>query len=283
MSLGLSAVAVAAALLVVPVFAGLAHQWIVDPVSAYGLVLAIAAGYALRRRWPLLRAAQRSPSTIGFLLLLACLALHALASLAGEQFVLRLSTVAIAAALLLTLCGPLHLRLAATPCPLCALAVPLPATVVASLTLPLQLLASNLAANVLAASGATVVRTGNLLTLSNVTLEVVESCSGLHSIVALLSLITVARLLGAVPPWRAATLAALAVPVAIAGNALRIASSGGMALMLGPWAARGLLDEITGLVAFCFMCVLLVTANSLLTGTASPPVVETPCDSPATA
>ena len=65
--------------------------------------------------------------------------------------------------------------------------IPLPAIIYYQLTFPLQLLASRLGADGLVALGVPTIREGNLLILPNCTLEVVEACSGVRSLLSLLA------------------------------------------------------------------------------------------------
>ena len=284
MLLGVVAVAAAAALLYAPVATGLARQWSDDPASSHGIVLAIAAGVVLWRRRAALRALPAAPANAGFAALAVSLLLYTAGTFAGELFVLRVSALASLAACVLTLAGPAHLRLMTAPLVLLLLAIPLPATVVTSLTLPLQLLASQMAAGMLGTVGISVVREGNLLTLSTVTLEVADACSGLRSIVSLVAMIAMFKALTDAPVRHAVALSAAAVPIAIAGNTLRVAVTGVLAHLFGAGAARGLVHDLTGYAAFAAMGVALVVVYRLMIRRARPsPPEGDACDSPALA
>ena len=254
---GAAAVGAAIALLYAPVAAGLARQWYEDPASSHGIVLIAAAAIVLRRRWRTLTAMPWAPSNAGFIALACSLILYAAASLAGELFVLRVSAVASLAAVVLTLAGPQPLRLLAAPFALILLAIPLPAVVVTSLTLRLQLVASQMAAAMLNGIGIGAVRDGNLLTLSSVTLEVAEACSGLRSIVSHIALIAVYNAVGRVRARDAILLMAATLPVAIVGNAVRVTATGVLAHVIGPWTARGWIHDLAGYAAFTGMCLAL--------------------------
>jgi exosortase len=251
------AVAAAATLLAAPVVTGLVRQWYQDASTSHGIVLAIAAALVLRRQWPGLRSTEPTPSDAGFLALGASLLLYAAATVAGELFLLRVSILAAIASAVLTLAGRRVLRALAAPLALLLLAIPLPAIVVTSLTLKMQLLASQMAAVLLHGIGIAAVRDGNLLTLSAVTLEVAEACSGLRSIVSLVALIAVFKALRVLRTREALALAAATLPVAIVGNALRVTATGVLAETVGAWTARGWVHELAGGVAFAGMCGVL--------------------------
>jgi exosortase len=278
------AVAAAASLLYAPVAAGIVRQWIADPASSHGVLLVAAAAFVLRRRWTLLRDTPTHPSNAGFALLLLSLLLYATGTLAGELFVLRTSALLSLSAVILTLCGRTHLRLLTAPLALLLLAIPIPALIVTSLTLPLQLVASDIAARLLTAVAIPTVRDGNLLTLGNVTLEVAEACSGLRSIVSLVSMVALVKAVGGLRAGEAVALAVATIPVAIVGNGLRVAATGVLTHWFGVGMARGLPHEATGVVAFAAMCgVLVVLHRFVISRFTGRTTSKDTCDSPALA
>lgn len=280
MDRGLLAALAAASLLYAPVAAGLARQWYDDPTSSHGLVLIAAVAWLVRRRWPSLRALPAAPSTLGFAALALTLLVYTAGTLAGELFLLRLSAVASLGAVVLALYGTGHLRLLAAPLVLALLAIPLPASIVTSLTLPLQLTASQIAEGLLHATRIDVVRDGNLLALSSVTLEVKDACSGLRSIVSLGSLIAVFAATGGIRGGHAGVLLALTIPVAIVGNSVRVWFAGVLAETIGAWTARGLVHDVNGYLAFAGMSAVLIGVyRYLIIRRPMGQAPEAPCDS----
>ncbi len=68
------------------------------------------------------------------------------------------------------------------------LAVPLPAIILNQISFPLELDASRLATVMLAFLGVPVLREGKIIALPSLSLDVAEACSGLHSLVSLITL-----------------------------------------------------------------------------------------------
>jgi exosortase len=115
-----------------------------------------------------------------------------------------------------------RLRTRAFPFLLLATMVPLPGIVYNALAAPLQLFASDIATRLAQLLGVTVYRDGNIIQLAYTSLGVVEACSGLNSLSAL---IIASLLLGYLICWRLLTrifLLALSIPLAIAVNVLRV-------------------------------------------------------------
>ena len=130
--------------------------------------------------------------------------------------------------------------------------------IVTHATMPLQLIASQVAAAVLQACQVPVLREGNLLMLDRVTLEVAEACSGLRSLVSLVSVTAVCAAFFSMSPRRVILLMAAAVPVAIVGNGLRVAATGLLSTWIGKAAAEGFLHDLTGYAAFVAMCAIIL-------------------------
>jgi exosortase len=244
----------AAGALYAPVVAGLVRQWIDEPDTSYGALLAATAAIVFVRRRARLRAIVPAPSNAGFVVLAFALAIYTLGSLIGDLFLTRLSLPAAIAGMVIALGGTPYARAVGAALGLLLLAIPLPGTIVTHLTLPLQLMGSHMAAGLLALCGIPVVREGNLLVLPHITLEVAEACSGLQSVTALVS---VAAVCGALVPLSAARtvfLMIVAVPIAIVGNGVRVAATGLLTTWIGEVAVHGTIHELTGFVAFFAMC-----------------------------
>ena len=252
-------VAVAAAIvLYAPVLAGLVRQWWIEPASSHGLLLVIVAGVVIHRRWERLRSFPVEPRDGGMVLVAAGLLIFAGGTITGDVFILRVSLPLVIAGAVLLLGGTRHLRLLAAPLGLVVLAIPLPAVIVTHATMPLQLIASQVAAGVLEACQISVQRQGNLLMLDRVTLEVADVCSGLRSLVSLISVTAVCAAFFSMSARRVALLMAAAIPVAIVGNGLRVAATGLLSTWMGEAAAQGFIHDLTGYVAFAAMFAIIV-------------------------
>ena len=96
------------------------------------------------------------------------------------------------------------------------------------------------------------------------TLQVAEACSGIRSLV---SLLTLGLVYGYFADGRFVVrlaLAAVAVPIAIFVNGLRVAVAGAAAHLAGPEAATGLIHTGWGAVTFVASFGLLILANAVL-------------------
>ena len=184
------------------------------------------------------------------MLILIGLLTFAAGSLAAELFLTRLSIVVVAAGTILFLWGPAHLKHLAFPLALLPLMVPLPALIFNQIAFPLQLVASRLGETTLAAAGIPVLRDGNVLELPNITLAVAEACSGIRSLISLITLAIVLAYFTERRPIGRAVIILSAVPIAIVANAFRVAGTGFTSHWLGPRIAEGFFHGFSGWLVF---------------------------------
>jgi exosortase len=162
--------------------------------------------------------------------------------------------------MLLFFAGWKMLRGLAFPLAFLALMIPLPAIIYNQVTFPLQLLASRLSSSGLESVGVPVLREGNVLVLPNYSLEVVEACSGIRSLMSLIALAVAYGYFVEKRPWVRITLVALMVPIAVASNAMRVMGAGVLTYLFGPQAAEGFFHSFQGWLIFVFAvaCMLLL-------------------------
>jgi exosortase len=243
-----------------PVLSSLARQWWNDPNYGHGFFVPIFAGYILwseRARWSLLRF---RPNNFGLAIMVFAIGLRVIGMLGAELFMARLSLLILISGMVMFLAGSGALRSISFPLGYLLFMIPLPAIVYYQLTLPLQLWASRLAATGLVALGIHTVRQGNLLFLPNCTLNVVEACSGIRSLLSLLAAAVAYGYLAEASTSKRVVLAAASIPIAIATNGLRLVATGVLSYFFGPGVDSGVVHLTLGLCAFtlAFLSILLL-------------------------
>jgi exosortase len=249
-----------------PILRGLVHQWWTDPDYGHGFFIPLFSGYLLWRRRERWRKATIEPSYFGLLVIVGALGLLFLGSLGAELFTSRFSLLLLLAGIIIFLAGWNFLRAVAFPLSFLVFMIPFPAIIYNQITFPLQLIASRFATVLLQVAQVPVLRDGNVLQLSNYSLEVVEACSGIRSLMTLISLSVIYLYFAEPRRWARYLLVALMVPIAIASNAIRIMGAGIMAHQFGPSAAEGFLHGFSGWVIFLVSVVLLFVAHWVLRG-----------------
>jgi len=147
-----------------------------------------------------------------------------------------------------------------------ALMIPLPDILLSQITFPLQILASKFAAGLLPFMGVPVLREGNLITIPAMLLEVAEACSGIRSLV---SLVTLAIIYGFFLEGRQSirvVLAVAAIPIAVVANGLRVVGTGLLAQYVDPSKAKGFYHSLSGVFIFLLSLGLLSLLHGVLRG-----------------
>ena len=242
----------------------LVWQWADDDDYTHGfLILPLALYFAWERRDRLRRIAPR-PSWLGAVVLAVGLLVLVVGSVGAELFLQRFSLVIVIAGLVWLILGSAFLRELAFPIAFLVFMIPLPAIVMNAIAFPLQQFAAQSATLCMEVAGIPVLREGNTIVLSNTTLEVVEACSGIRSLQALLALGAVYGYFTQRSAWKRWALLFLSVPIAIAANAFRVAGTGFLAHLIGPEAAQGFYHSFAGWIVFAVAFVLLLGAGTLL-------------------
>jgi exosortase len=263
----LSAVLIVPALLAimyVPVLGSLARQWSQDPNYSHGFLVPLFASYAFWRERANWRDVAFRPSHCGFLIMLFAVILLIFGTLGMELFTARFSLLVAVSGIVVFLTGWQMLRSIAFPISYLLFMIPLPAVIYYQLTFPLQLMASRLGAHALVAFGVPTIREGNLLILPNCTLDVVEACSGVRSILSLLAAAVAYGYVAEPRLWKRCVLVMSAIPVAVVSNGLRLVAAGVLSFLLGPEADSGRAHSMLGLAFFVVAVLSILVIHKLL-------------------
>src|SRR5215813_9795751 len=164
----------------------LAHDWWADDNYSHGLLVPFVIGYILWAGRDRLAKRRSEPSTLwGAVLVLLAL------------FIQRISLLLILIGIAVYFWGFRLLRELFVPFVLLLLAIPIPAIIFNKIAFPLQLFASRCAVWSMGLFGIPVLRQGNVIELKPLNsfdtkkLEVVEACSGIRSLMTLVTLAVV--------------------------------------------------------------------------------------------
>ncbi len=233
-----------------PVYPRMFSDWMSDPNYSHGLLVPVVAGWFVWAALPRLKEVPVSASKKGFLLLFLGLFMLAAGLAVSELFTTRASLIAILGGIILALYGTGALRLLALPLLYLMFMIPLPYTVYDMIALPLKTLVSVLATAGIKLCGLPVLREGNMILFPNISLEVVDACSGMRSLVSLIALGTAYAFLFLKGPVRRTLLILATIPIAVLTNALRVFITGVLARHVGAAAAEGFFHEFAGLAVF---------------------------------
>lgn len=265
----------------------LGYDWWTDDNYSHGLLVPLVIGYIIWYEFDSLRSEVGTPATgFGSSLISGALILLLGGTLASVLFAQRFSLVVMIAGIVSYFFGIQVLKRLAVPFLLLLLAIPIPQILFNKIAFPLQLLASRIANLGIAIFGIPADRKGNVIeiipvgTAEVVSLEIVEACSGIRS---LMTLITLALILGYFTRerrqhfghglkglvfdrdfLRTILLMTAAVPVALGTNAARVIATGSLTYYYGSDAVEGIWHDISGSIVFAAALVALVILNLIL-------------------
>lgn len=136
------------------------------------------------------------------------------------------------------------------PLLLLLMAKPLPDSVVVRIFWPLQVLAARIGAKTLDILGVPVYLSGNVIEIPSMKLMVEEACSGMRSVMALLTLAFIMIFLNNLKTIYKIYLIIISLLLAISLNVFRVAMTGVLAHFYDPDAARGFFHTFSGLIVF---------------------------------
>jgi exosortase len=232
---------------------GMWEQWISDEDMGHGAVVPVVVVWIVwreRERW---RRLPLRPSAWGVALLLAGAAMHLAGVLGVGLFASSVALLISAAGAVVCLGGFGLLRSWTFPFLLALFMLPKLAIVYNQVTLPLQLMASKLAAVMLTTSGVGVIREGNILDVHGHRVAVAEACNGIRFLLPLGFVAVLFAYLADPKPWMRVAVLAATIPLAIVSNAFRVAASAWK-----PALDSGTPHQVLGWVIFVLMLGMLL-------------------------
>jgi exosortase len=260
----------------------LSRDWWLDENYSHGLLVPFVIGYILWLQRDKFATEPARPSVLlgGLAVVFALFALWG--GVAGaELYTQRMSLVLLIAGTVVYFSGVRFLRLILVPLGLLILAIPIPAIIFNKIAFPLQLFASRCAVWSMSVLGIPVLRQGNVIELKPLNsfdtkkLEVVEACSGIRSLMTLVTLAVVFAYfthprsgnsnrpggrfgwLRSYGFWRSTIIICSAVPIAILTNASRVSGTGILSRYYGTQIADGFFHEFSGWVIYIVAFLLL--------------------------
>ena len=232
-----------------PILLGMYGSWFDEHTyMEHGLLVIPAALYMVWTDRESLQKVQLRPSAWGIGILAAGALQAVLGVLAQWVWVSRMAFLVSLVGAIVLLFGFQMLRSLTYPlCTLILMIAP-PTFVFERLTLSLQLLASSLGASCLDALGYSVLREGNILEMVGIKLSVEEACSGIRSLLAIIFMCVLYNYFFVRGRSMRAWILAMAIPIAILGNAGRIVASGIAGQYNHAWVA-GATHEAFGYVS----------------------------------
>lgn len=252
-------------LLFAPQLLALVHAWDIKPQASHGYLIMPVSLWLIYRNRKELFGIEAAGSSWGLALTAFGCLLYIFGSIARAGSITNISLIITLSGMIIGILGFKIFKMLAFPVFFLVFMFPVPDSIYVSMTAPLKLFVSSMAAYVLNLSGFAVLREGNLLFMPNVSLEVVEACSGLRSLMSYLALsVLIAYFMKRKGIIRKIVLISMTLPISILINALRIIITAVAANTFGEKMAQGYVHELYGIILFMFGLFILIGVYRLL-------------------
>jgi len=235
-----------------------------DPNFQHGIFVPLFALFILWQDRKNLRSILPSPSWTGVLAVILSQIMLVLGLLGAEPFSARVSLLVLLAGLIVIFRGWTFFRAVLFPWAFLFLMIPIPTLIMNKVTFPLQLLASKLATGLLRLVQVPVLQEGNLLTLAAKQLDVAEACSGIRSLITMVTLSIIYGYLLETRNWVRVTLVCFAIPIAVAANVFRIFGTGLLVQFWDPNKAEGFYHSLGGELIFVVALIMLFAVHRVI-------------------
>ena len=248
-----------------PILRNMVNHWSIEEDYQHGfIVVPLALFFAYERRWDLEDAPIKG-SWLGLIPMLIGLTSLAIGRLGTELMTMRSGFVFTIIGLVLLLSGREIFKILAFPLFFLFLMVPLPESLLNTIAFPLQLIAAKFAVWSLQELGIPALVEGNIIHLAHTQLFVAEACSGLRSLMALITLgVVFAHFFKRGAIWSKLLLVASTIPIAIFVNAFRVALTGYLTHHFGQEAAGGAIHDFQGIFTFGLAFFILLGEGRLI-------------------
>lgn len=249
-----------------PLWEMTANEWFRTGNEAYthAPLMPFIALYFIWDKRPALAALPVRFSWAGFAYLLFGALLFVAGKIGADRFTGQVAIATLLIGLVWTHFGHAITRRLLFPLSLFYLMIPIPSIIYRNLSFELQILSSKLSVGFMQLFGLPVHREGNVIDLSYTQLEVAEACSGITSLVSLVTLAYIFAYIARRNVWARAILIVSAIPIAVFTNAFRIGGTGMLAHFWSVKAAEGFFHSFAGWLVFMVAFAILLAENWLL-------------------
>lgn len=223
-------------------------SWLNNDYYSHGFLIPLISGYLIYNMRNDLKKTEKKQAQEGLFVFMAGMIMYGIGSLNTIRFISGLSLIVTIFGLILYLYGWKFIDKIKFPLLFLIFMIPLP--IIDIVAPPAQTIAATGSFDLAKLIGLPIQRDGNQLILPTGAYEVAVECSGLNSLISLLSLGTIYAFILEGSLLRKLTIFFSAVPIAMAGNVLRITSVLIIGYKYGTEVAEGYFHQFSSLVLF---------------------------------
>jgi exosortase len=247
-----------------PVFLDLFHVWSSDPDYGHGYLVLPISLYLIWRDRKNLLSLEVSSWRLGWIIMIFWSVMFYIGTIGRIDTITFLSMFLYITGAVSVTIGKRGLLSLLFPIFFLIFMFPIPSEIYTRITNPLMLVSTIASSNILEALNLPILRDGNIITLPNYTMKVVQACSGIRSLISIMALSLLMGYLLIKSNFSRIILATLAVPIAIIGNIFRIVATALIAFYISPQLAEGFSHELAGIIVFVLAIILLYICFEIL-------------------
>jgi exosortase B len=240
--------------------------WITEE-QAHGPIILVLSLWLMHRQWPRMmeKGASKLASVTGWGVFIIALVFYITGRSQQIMPFEMCSFIWMLAAILLIKRGSGAIRVMWFPLFFMLFMIPLPGTVVITLTMPMKMAVSYITENILFWAGLPVARNGVTLQVGQYQLLVADACAGLQTLLTLESLgLFYLNVVRHTSIYRNMILAILIVPISFTANVIRVITLTLITYYFGDEAGQGFLHGFAGIVLFLSALLIILGVDSLL-------------------
>ena len=192
------------------------------------------------------------PTNTGWLLFIIGITIHTMSALVRVYFTSGFSLLLTLSGLVLLFFGKKSLKELLFPILFLISMIPLPLVAIANISFRLKILAANISTRILNGMGIPAIRDGSVIKTMHSYLMVEDPCSGIRSLIALISLGALMAYFSNTTKVKKAIIFLSSIPIAIASNIIRIVALGLASEIYGSKLATGTFHDVMGILVFVF-------------------------------
>ncbi len=242
---------------------------------SHGFLVPLITLFIIWQRRDVLSKIKITGNILGLWIVAACLLVHVICAALRVYFVSGFTLITLVYGMVLFFFGKDVVRKLTFPILFLFTMVPLPLAAIGVLTVKLKLLATQLSVFVLNTIGFRCIQDGSFIRMPSSFIEVAAPCSGLRSIISLLTLGLLFAYFSKTSFFKKSILFLSSIPIAIATNVMRITVVAVVNDLYGGKVAMGVFHDLTGYLVFVVAFVMLYGVMQLLVGSTEKVTNET--------
>ena len=240
------------------------QSWSSGYQYSHGYLIPLISGYLIWRKRDVLQTSPITPDYKGIFIFLAGISLLLIGYASFEPSIRRYSLIITIIGLIYFLLGKSLFKILLFPVGYLILMIPIPYILFKSSAVHLRTINIKAAYFISESLGIPIIQDGATLFLPNATLQVIDWCTGIQSIIAMTAISTLYVYLTRMTLISKIILVLFSIPLAIIGNIFRIVVNILLAYFFGEHVLKGIIHNFQGMINFSFTLFLLVIVSIII-------------------